>query len=301
MAQRVALRRQDSARTREARRKLPLVDLYPPNMVPAAVIDKQLLSKRRYDARAADSEIMREERRQQEEARDEERQRAATEHAIAHRKEVAERAKVDIAAAAEAKAAAETKAAEELRAMQKANAAAESKLYAEADADGDGKLDLAEFCTLVRSRGDGADATDAQLEERFRKLDGDGSGQIEMAEYRRMVKVEAEEAKAKALARFFGKERMQGLTLEGALQATELHWGDKGLDKEDAPVLAYLLFTHKTLTSLDVSFNDMGDAVCYAPVLSPPTHTARGPHTAQHMPLPISIHPFRLCDLGSAP
>ena len=51
-----------------------------------------------------------------------------------------------------------------------------------ADADQDGKLDLAEFMVMVRER-DEADHTDEELAARFKALDGDGSGQIDMPEF----------------------------------------------------------------------------------------------------------------------
>ena len=51
-----------------------------------------------------------------------------------------------------------------------------------ADADQDGKLDFAEFCSLVRSREEG-EFTDEELKKRFKQLDGDNSGQVDMAEY----------------------------------------------------------------------------------------------------------------------
>ena len=49
----------------------------------------------------------------------------------------------------------------------------------------DGRLDLGEFCTLVRSmeKEDGEKLTDAQLREKFDQLDGDGSGTVEKAEF----------------------------------------------------------------------------------------------------------------------
>ena len=51
-----------------------------------------------------------------------------------------------------------------------------------ADADQDGKLDLAEFMVMVRER-DEANHTDEELAARFKALDGDGSGQIDMPEF----------------------------------------------------------------------------------------------------------------------
>lgn len=50
------------------------------------------------------------------------------------------------------------------------------------DKDQDNKLDLEEFCAMVRSREEG-DHTDEELKERFIALDGDGSGKVDMNEY----------------------------------------------------------------------------------------------------------------------
>ena len=51
-----------------------------------------------------------------------------------------------------------------------------------ADADQDGKLDLAEFCQLVRDREEG-EFTQEELKKRFDALDADGSGKVDLAEY----------------------------------------------------------------------------------------------------------------------
>ena len=51
-----------------------------------------------------------------------------------------------------------------------------------ADADNDGKLDFAEFCTFVRDREEGT-FSEADLKLRFQALDEDGSGKVDMSEY----------------------------------------------------------------------------------------------------------------------
>merc|ERR1711965_1144800 len=51
-----------------------------------------------------------------------------------------------------------------------------------ADADNDGKLDFAEFCSFVRDREEG-EFTEEELKKRFDALDEDGSGKVDMAEY----------------------------------------------------------------------------------------------------------------------
>ena len=48
--------------------------------------------------------------------------------------------------------------------------------------DGDGKLDFAEFCSLVRER-EGGEFSNEELRKRFEALDADGSGQVDLAEY----------------------------------------------------------------------------------------------------------------------
>ena len=268
----------------------------PENLQPTAEKEVQEAAQKRAQIKAADTVSAREARKKQESEREAERKKHAEEAAVALRERQAVLAAEIKAAKEAAKAEAEAEAAQTLTAVdgdgdgkldlsefialarappqpgesplvEALHSLTDEELkqrFEKADADGSGQIDMEEYVSYAQ-----ADAKAQAVQRMFGKA-GMGGATLEEA-------LEAEEVATQGL-----KTRKRPRTpcghrsapcslLAAALRSDlctvfeppcvgKLHWSGKGLDSEDAAVVAYIVACSNKLISLDISANDLGDA-----------------------------------------